>query len=556
MANKAAKRFGIWKILGTVIALLAVAVIALPWILDANQFRPQIESQFAKALNRQVKLGSIKLSLLSGGLVVKDITIADNSAFSNSAFITAKTLQVGIKLTPLIFSKKVNITGISLESPVIALIRASSGKWNFSDLGNHPDAETGGDNPGKASGDPLPEADILIERLRLTNGRIQIAEAGKNPSIYNDVNVEVRNLSFANSFPFALSAALPGGGAFKLEGKAGPLDKTDATATPLDAGLAVARLDLVGSGFVPRDSGLAGLLDFSGKVSSDGKKANSKGRATIDKLQIVKGGSPAGSPVALDYLLDYDFANRKGTLAEARLEFGKAVAHVGGNYEMRESGLVVNMKLHGTDMPVQDLTGLFPAFGVALPKGASLQGGSLNADMTAEGPIEKLAISGTTGVSGTRLTGFDLARKMAVVASLAGIQSSMETEIETFASGMKMTPEGIQVTDLLLVLPALGRLSGAGSIAADQSLDFTMQALLKPSGGIGAGLARLAKGDELNVPFFIRGTAADPKFIPDAKNAARSLLDSVLSQKGTDESQKTKGDILGNALRNLLKKKK
>jgi AsmA protein len=555
MSDKAAKKFGIWKILGIIVALLAIAAIALPFIIDANQFRPQIESIMAKALGREVKLGDIKLSVLSGSLVVKDIAIADNPAFSHSPFVTAKSLQVGIELKPLIFSKEVRITGISLDSPAIALIHTSSGTWNFSDLGSHSEPSRSNESPGKASA-AHPETDILIEQLKLANGRIQIIEAGKNPSPYDTVNMTVRNLSSANSFPFTLTAMLPGGGTFKLEGKAGPLDKTDAMATPLAADLAVTHLDLVVSGFVPGGSGLGGLFDFSGTVSSDGKKAKSKGRATIEKLQVAKGGSPAGQPVSLDYLVDYDLANRKGTLTEAKIEFGQAVARMNGNFEMRESGPALNMRLHGTDMPVQDLTGLFPAFGVTLPRGASLQGGILNTDLTTEGPIEKLTTSGKVDISGTRLVGFDLAGKMAAVASLAGIKSNQETEIEKFASGIRMTPEGIQVTDLLLVVPALGRLSGAGSIAADQSLNFTMQALLKPSGGIGVELARLTKGDELNIPFFIRGTASDPKFVPDVKNAARSLLGSVLSQNGSDDSQKKTGDALGKALRGLLKKRK
>jgi AsmA protein len=555
MSDKTAKKFGIWKIPVIIIALLVIAVIALPFIIDVNQFRPKIESRLAQALGREVKLGNIKLSLLSGGLVVNDISIADNPAFSRSSFVTAKSLQAGIELKPLIFSKEIHITRVSLDSPTITLIHTPSGKWNFSNLGTHAGSSQSNESPGKTS-EALPETDILIERLKLTNGRIQIIEEGKKPSIYDNVNAEVRNLSFANSFPFTVTAALPGGGTFKLEGKAGPLDKPDAMATPLAADLAVTHLDLLQSGFVLRDSGFSGLFNFSGTVSSDGKKAKSQGRATIEKLQVAKGGSPASQPVSLDYLVDYDLANRKGALAEAKMEFGKAAARMNGNYEMRESGLALNVKLGGTDVPVQDLTGLFPAFGVTLPRGASLQGGILNTDLTAEGPIEKLTIFGTVDISGTRLVGFDLAGKMAAVASLAGIKSNQATEIEKFAASMKMTPEGIQVTDLLLAVPSLGRLSGAGSIAVDQSLNFTMQVLLKPSGRIGAGLARLAKGDELNVPFFIRGTASDPKFVPDVKNAARSLLGSVLSQKGSDDGQKKTGDVLGNALRGLLKKKK
>jgi AsmA protein len=555
MPNKAPKRFGIWKILGIIIALLLIAVIALPFIIDANQFRPQIELQLTKALGREVKLGNIKLSLLSGSLVINDITIADDPVFSRSPFVTAKSLQVGIELKALIFSKEILITRISLDSPEIALIYTASGKWNFSDIGGHAGSNTSNGNPGKVSASP-PERGILIERLKLTNGRLQIIEAGKKPSAYENVNMEVHNLSFANSFPFEMTATLSGDGKLALKGKAGPLDKADASATPLDTDLVVTHLDLVGSGFVSRDSGLAGLFDFNGKVSSDGKRARSQGRATIDKLQVVKGGSSASKPISLDYLLDYDLSNRKGTFAEAKIEFGKAVARMNGNYEIRESGLALNVRLSGTDMPVQDLTGLFPSFGVTLPRGSSLQGGILNVTLTAEGPIEKLVTAGTADISGTRLIGFDLAGKMAVLASLAGFKSNLETEIEKFASKMEMTPEGIQITDLQLVVPSLGRLSGVGSIAVNQSLNFTMQALLKPSGDIGAKLLELTKGDELNIPFFIRGTSLDPKFVPDVKNTARRLLGSVISQKDTDDSLKKINDLIGKAQRGLLKKKK
>ena len=112
-----------------------------------------------------------------------------------------------------------------------------------------------------------------------------------------------------------------------------------------------------------------------------------------------------------------------------------------------------------------------------------------------------------------------------------------------------MAPEGIQVSSLQIIMPALGELSGVGKIAADQSLDFTMRALLKPSGGIAGGLTKLTGGNALNLPFFIRGTASDPKFVPDAKHAAASILGSVLS--GNDGKSGTAG---GDTLRGLFKK--
>jgi AsmA protein len=562
MSDKPGKRFGILKVLAIIVVLLVIAIIALPFIIDANKFRPQIESELTRALGREVKLGNLKLSLLSGGIAVNDIAIADNSAFSRSPFVTAKSLQASIELKPLLFSKQIRITGISLEAPEITLIRNSSGQWNFSDLGGQ--ADSGAENSGKASvasgasigSSGPPAVDILIKQFKLTGGLVRVVEGKEKPSVYKDVNIVVRNLSFATSFPITLSASLPGGGKLTLEGKAGPLKKADALAIPLEADLAVAQLDLVASGFIPPDSGLSGLFDFRSTVTSDGSRVKSKGRAIAGKLQVVKGGFPADKPVSLDYLASYDLANRNGTLSDTRIEFGKAFAALAGNYEMRGDSLFLKMRLHGADMPIQDLTGLLPAFGVTLPKGASLKGGILNAELTAEGRVAKMEISGKAEIAGTRLVGFDLAGKMAVVATLAGIKSNQETEIEKFASNMKVTPDGIQVSNLLLIMPALGQLSGKGSMAADQSLNFTMQALLKPSGKLGAGLARLTKGSELDVPFFIRGTASDPKFVPDTKNAARSLLGLEPSGNGSGDGQANTGGAVGNALRNLLKKKK
>ena len=203
-------------------------------------------------------------------------------------------------------------------------------------------------------------------------------------------------------------------------------------------------------------------------------------------------------------------------------------------------------------MPVQDLTALLPAFGITLPKGASLQGGFLNSNLTAEGPIERLITTGTAEISNTNLVGFDLSGKMAPLAALAGLKSSQATEIEKFAAALRLAPEGIQVSNLLLIVPSLGRLSGDGKIAGDQSLDFTMQAMLKPVGMLGSGLAQLVKGGTLNIPFFVRGTASEPKFIPDTKKEAGSFMGSALGQG----SQGGQNNALGNTLRGLFKKKK
>jgi hypothetical protein len=78
-----------------------------------------------------------------------------------------------------------------------------------------------------------------------------------------------------------------------------------------------------------------------------------------------------------------------------------------------------------------------------------------------------------------------------------------------------------------------------------------MRALLKPSGGVVGGLTKLTGGNALNLPFFIRGTASDPKFVPDTKHAATSILGSVLSGK---DGKSGTGTSVGDTLRGLFKK--
>src|SRR3954454_3748324 len=97
-----------FRVMGIAFAVFIVLLLALPFLINVNNFRPKIESEATNALGRQVKLGNLSLSLLSGTVGVDDISIADDPAFSKSPFISAKSLKVGVALMPLIFSKELN----------------------------------------------------------------------------------------------------------------------------------------------------------------------------------------------------------------------------------------------------------------------------------------------------------------------------------------------------------------------------------------------------------------------------------------------------------------
>ncbi len=123
------------RISAIVLGVLIVIGLILPRLVNVNSFRPKLESELTAALGRQVKVGNLSLSIFSGSVSADNISIADDPAFSKEPFVTAKSFKAGVEVMPLIFSKTLHITGITLEEPQITLLRGPGGTWNFSSIG-------------------------------------------------------------------------------------------------------------------------------------------------------------------------------------------------------------------------------------------------------------------------------------------------------------------------------------------------------------------------------------------------------------------------------------
>src|SRR5271167_1090922 len=118
------------RLIAIVVGILIVTALASPFLVDVNSFRPKLESELTNALGRQVRVGNLSLSIFSGTVSADDISIADDPAFSKNPFLTAKSLKAGVEVLPLVFSKTLHITGITLDEPQITMLKAGNGKWN------------------------------------------------------------------------------------------------------------------------------------------------------------------------------------------------------------------------------------------------------------------------------------------------------------------------------------------------------------------------------------------------------------------------------------------
>lgn len=518
----------ILKIIGIVIAVLVLIAIALPFLINVNNYRPQIESNLTSALGRPVKVGNLSLSILSGSVEANELSIADDPKFSSGSFIQAKSLKVGVELMPLIFSKQLNVTHLVIEHPQIALLRNREGVWNFSSLGNQ-GAQTA-KTPDKSSSSGQ---NLSVGKLEINDGTISVGSvpARRNPIVYDKLDITIKDFSFTSAFPVTVSARLPGGGSLKIDGTAGPINATDTALTPVQAKVKLTKLDLTQSALVSPEAGISGSADFDGTLNSDGRTAKANGTLKASSLKVVPKGSASSVPVQLDFTLAHDLQKETGQLEQSDVKIGKATAKLAGTYDMHGETTTVNLKLDGQSMPVDDLEGFLPAVGVQLPSGSRLKGGTLTVNLDAVGPVDKIVATGSVKMTNTALAGFNLGSKLSALSSLTGkqVSSGNDTAIQNLSSDIRYAPDGTRLDKIDLIIPSLGTVTGAGTVSPSNALDFKMVANL--SGGIAGGLTKVAGMGSGGIPVHVTGTTSNPSFMPDVKGVVGNELKGLVGGK-------------------------
>jgi AsmA protein len=518
------------KIAGLALIALLVVVIALPFLIDANRFRPALESRLSQALGRDVKVGNLKLAPLSGGVTADDLAISDDPAFSHTPFVKAQSLHAGVDLGALIFSHALQVRSLTIDQPQIWLLQSPSGEWNFSSFGTKSAPTTAPQENGA-------KLDLSVKLVKISDGRFTLGHTAGHlkPLVLENVNAELRDFAGDSAFPFSVAMTIAGGGAIHLDGKAGPIDSNDLAMTPAAITVKVDKLDLAGSGLNEIAPQLAGVVSFDGGGQSGTNGIELNGKLKIDKLKVSARGTPATRVLELDFHVAHDLKKRSGRVHRGDIHFGKAVTRLVGTYVPQGDSLAVDMTLDGPQMPVAELEGLLPALGIVLPNGTSLQGGSAGVKATIQGPIDSLLIAGSIHMNDTRLTGFNLSNKMSGIEKLAGIKAGPDTEIQELSGNVKVAPDGIMTDSLKLVVPAIGDVSGSGTVNPDNTLNFKMLAAVH-TGGLAAAL------NNEPVPFTIDGTCADPAFHPDIRavvkdefkgvgKAAEGLVKGLLGEK-------------------------
>ncbi|WP_333874281.1 AsmA family protein [Methylobacter sp.] len=187
-----------------ILLLIAVACI-LPFVIDPNDFKPDIAAAVKEKTGRELTLdGDLKLSLLPWlGISTGKIALSNAAGFQDRPFTTIEESNVQVLLLPLL-SKKVEISRIVLKNPILNLARNKQGISNWDDLTTQAPA------PAAVVGKPDEQPVTSSTPMTLIIGGIVIENAQINwDDLKTEKHIEIKDFNLStDKFTFDKSVGI------------------------------------------------------------------------------------------------------------------------------------------------------------------------------------------------------------------------------------------------------------------------------------------------------------------------------------------------------------
>jgi len=409
------RRFAIGFGVFVVVVILAVVIFALTF--DVNKYHATIQSELEKRLGREVTLGDMHLGFFPLRFQVDNPTIAEDSLFGAGAlFVKAQQLDVSLKLLPLLH-KQVEVDSVTLERPIVNLIKNQAGVWNFASVAHPSEAPAGAGSPSQAptSAEPAKsEEQFALGELKINDGQISVLDQqkGKTPSIYDHIDVALKD--FSPNKPFSIEAAvhMAGSGSqeARLQGEGGPIVQGQPATTPFRGSLTLKQVgvsDLSKFFSAPALNGSDGSLTGETKINSQGGKLTAQGETNIQNAKMH--GMELGYTIVAQYDLTDDLAVDMLTFRNFVLKLGTTPLQMNGTVNSRSAPALVDLTVKANNVSIAEAAKLAAASGIALSQGTTVTG-HVNANIQVRGPAVKPALNGTIVASNIQMSGKDIAQ--------------------------------------------------------------------------------------------------------------------------------------------------
>ena len=402
-------------VFGSIVGLSLIVLLVLEFAIDLNAYKAQVTGPLEEALQRRVEIGSISHTLLQGlGASIQDITIS-NAPEGKGALFQVKELIAKVKLLPLL-SKKISVSKIVVDSPVLVLTRSKEGLWNIQDLLGTPaeasppepsaeESDGSGEQPEsvpapeedaskqpKTPGNPSSESSVppdlsqfSLGSLRLDDGVIQIVDDFLDMRTeFSDIKGRVDDFAVDSPVKFELAAVINQGeqGNFEAKGKVGPIP-TDGRFENMDV-----------------------------ELRADFKQIDLAHFKPYYQVAQLQGNLPENDRLDAKVNVNGNMATQLASAAE--LKVGGVEVDVEGTVDEAATAPKLDLRISTRELPWENLIQLLPSE-IAKPLKDLGLSGLGNLTIEPKGPLNDLGISGEFDLSQSGLRFQDIFDKPAAV---------------------------------------------------------------------------------------------------------------------------------------------
>lgn len=197
-----------WKIAGIVvaciIAVIIILVIVLPFVINPNDFKPQIAKAVKGKTGRELSIsGNIKLSIFPWlGAQIGPMALGNAPGFGNTPFASINETDVHVKFWPLLRGK-IEVGTVKLDGLQLDLERDARGRNNWQDILDHLKSGSGAPpSTGGTTGKGL--ANLRMQGFSVTNSGLVWRDAQKHQQ-YILSNFQFDMGTFASGKPTRVS---------------------------------------------------------------------------------------------------------------------------------------------------------------------------------------------------------------------------------------------------------------------------------------------------------------------------------------------------------------
>ncbi len=433
--------------LGALFALILIAIVVIPFVVDVDKYRPRIVEEANRRINGRLELGKLSLSLWGQVRIqIASLSLADSRGQS---VLSVQDAYFHVPFSSLL-SGSPALT-LKMQSPVITLVKDKSGKLNVMSLmkdgksaRNHlspADRLPSSTTAMAAEGGTAMELPAMARRARIG---IELRQAIVNyrdelsglKTQIKDLNLTVRDLSLNRPTEIELWANLDtqmsSGGKTTLTVQ-GPVRIT-ATASPMMQDSKLSQIGLVA---------LAKFEDID---------------ITVPGVFHKKKGVPA----SID--LDITASEQLAKINKLKAQFFNAIVQAQGQITQVSTAPAVNLDVESGSIDLKPWSELLPAL-----QSAEL-GGHVTLKAHAEGPSSQLSYRANLGVVGLTAK----APGLKAQPRIDGDVRVSTDQIENFVFTLKAPGNDLKLNGKLVSFtqPKLQAEISSGGLDLDQLMEF------------------------------------------------------------------------------------